>query len=176
MISEACAARAGLNAGSDAAWRRSALLTAIGCLALALGTVVYLTDRSASHAMGIPAITAFGGGSMFGALGQWLPSFVHPFSFSLLTAAALPDRSATRYGVCVFWGALNLAFEIGQHPLLSARLAEALHDVNGAMPLARYFAHGTFDPHDIAAAVLGSLAAGVMLELMHRAFEKSRAR
>jgi hypothetical protein len=96
-----------------------------------------------------------------------LPSFVHPFSFSLFTAAVQTPRAGPRYGPCIAWGAINVAFEIGQHPLVSPRLADALTGPLDGLPLveplARYFIRGTFDWGDIAAALLGALAAGVVL-------------
>lgn len=157
----------GGGAARHAAWRRPALLAATASLALAIGLLVYITDRSASHAGLLPRIAALAGSHVFGALGQWLPSFVHPLAFSLFTVAALPPSRAPRYGACLAWGAVNVAFEIGQHPLVSARLAELLQGSSGGEPitqaLARYFVHGTFDPGDIVAALLGTLAAGAVL-------------
>ncbi len=153
-------------------WRRPAILAAAGCLALAMGILVYLTDRDGSRAMLIPTIGALAGGNVFGALGQWLPSFVHPFAFSLFTAAALPPCPRPRYAACAVWCAVNVAFELGQHPLVRVRLAGALHDHFGRIslvrPLENYFLRGTFDVGDILAAALGALAAAGLLRLMQR--------
>ena len=153
-------------------WGRPASLAAIGLVALAVGLLVYLTDRDASKAALIPTIAWLAGSHVFGALGGWLPSFVHTFAFSLFTAAALPERSVPRYGACLAWFAVNAAFEVGQHPQISVRLAEALQDGLGgspfSQPLASYFVYGTFDYGDIVAALLGALAAAAALHLMHR--------
>lgn len=150
--------------------RRTWLLVALACLALALGTLVYLSDRDGSRATLIPTIGALAGGDRFGHLGLWLPSFVHPFAFGLLSAAALPALGACRYGACLAWCMLNLAFELGQHPLLSLRLAEALHQALGHTPLTHslssYFMRGTFDLNDVVAVILGSLAAAAVLRLL----------
>lgn len=183
-LSEAATAKCADFANRDtggrvAAWRRSATLAAIGCTAFAMGLLVYLTDRDASRAMLIPAVALLTGSHALGALGGWLPSFVHTFAFSLFTAAALPERSAPRYGACIAWFAVNVAFELGQHPLVSVRLAEMLSGGLGGMPLTRplasYCVHGTFDSGDIVAALLGALAAGAVLRLMHRRQEKNHA-
>jgi hypothetical protein len=161
---------ASMNRGTEAV-----LLAATGGLALAIGLLVYLTDRGVSHAVLIPTIGALAGSNLFGALGQWLPGFVHPFAFSLFTAAALPSWSAWRYGACAAWCAVNVAFELGQHPSVSARLADALHDIFGptslTQTLASYFLHGTFDVGDIGAAVLGAFAAAGLLFLLRRISE-----
>ena len=153
-------------------WGRSASVAGFGCVAFAVGLLVYLTDRDASKAALIPTVTWLAGSNVFGALGGWLPSFVHTFAFSLFTAAVLPQRSVPRYGACIAWFAVNVAFEVGQHRLVSVRLAEVLEGGLGGMPLTRplasYFVHGTFDPGDIVAALLGAMAAGTVLRLIHR--------
>ena len=160
-------------------WQRPAVLVAAGSLAVALGLLVYAADRPAGHALLIPAFPAFMGGRLFGTLGQWLPSFVHPFAFSLFTAAALPSRATPRYAACVAWCAVNVAFEVGQHRQISAHLATVVHDFFGqsspARALANYFVRGTFDIGDIVAAVLGALAAAAVLRLAQSIMEKSHA-
>jgi len=128
---------------------RPALLVAIGMVAMAVGALVYLSDRASP-----------GSGSVFGVLGRWLPSFVHPLAFSLFTVATLRPRQAPRYGVCFAWFLVNAAFEFGQHPLISGPLTTAL-----PLPrwIAAYFLRGSFDIGDIAAAALGALAAAAVL-------------
>lgn len=169
----------GASTAGGKPWRQPAILALIASLSLALGITVYLTDREASHAMLIPSIPGLAGGNAFGSLGQWLPSFVHSLAFSLLTAAVLAPRSTPRYGACVAWAAINVAFEIGQHPLVSAHLAEALRGpLNGwplVEPLARYFVRGTFDWGDIVAALLGAFVAGALLHFTHHDRESSHA-
>ena len=148
----------------------SAAMASVASVALLLGALVYLTDRDASQALLIPDLGARSASRLFGALGQWLPSFVHPLAFSLFTAACLPAWAGPRYGACAAWGAVNIAFEIGQHPQLRALWADALRA--GEAPaawiqaLARYFARGTFDHGDIVAAVLGALAAAAVLRIL----------
>ena len=160
-------------------WGRSASVAGIGCVAFAVGLLVYLTDRDSSKAALIPTVAWLAGSKVFGALGGWLPSFVHTFAFSLFTAAVLPERAVPRYGVCVVWFAVNVGFEIGQHPQISVRLAEVLQGAFGGIPLtqplASYFVHGTFDPGDIVAALLGAMAAAAALRLMHRGRKENHA-
>jgi hypothetical protein len=142
--------------------------------------IVYLTDRDTSRAVLIPNLPIPGGRDLFGALGQWLPSFVHPLAFSLFTAAVLQPNTSTRQGVCVFWGAVNVAFEIGQHKVFKLPWAEALYGGAGDWAISRsvvnYELHGTFDPRDISAAVLGALTAALLIQLVDRIQETSRAR
>src|SRR5690349_18279042 len=79
-------------------------------LALGLGLLVYLADREATGAMLLPRAAALGTGPLFAAAGAWLPSFIHPFAFGLLSAAALPRRNRPAYGAVVGWWAVDLAF------------------------------------------------------------------
>ena len=144
----------------------------MGCVALSVGLIVYLVDRVGSHAVLVAPIATLGGRNLFGALGQWLPSFAHPLAFSLFTAAVLRPGAAAYGGACAFWGMVNVAFEVGQHPALSARWTAALHGSAGDWAIGRlvlnYFLNGTFDVYDICAAMLGSLVAGVVLYFSDR--------
>ena len=150
--------------------QRTAALAALGGLLLSIGLWVYLADRDPGHAMLLPVWPRLGGGALFGPLGQWLPSFVHPFAFSLLTAAALAPAPRPRYGACAAWCAVNAAFEFGQLPQIAAWLGAVLHESPFppalTRPLAAYFMRGRFDVGDLAAVALGSLAAAAVLHLL----------
>jgi len=147
---------------------------------LAIGVLVYLTDRDASRAVLIPTFGWLAGSHLFGAFGQSLPSFAHTFAFSLFTAAALPPCSRAAYPACLAWCAVNVAFELGQHERFSAHLAEMLQGNLSALPmnrpLANYFLRGTFDVGDIVAAVAGALLAAAVLRLSQRNWEAHHAR
>jgi hypothetical protein len=118
--------------------------------------------------------------NLFGSAGAWLPSFVHPFAFSLLTAAALPDRASWRYGACLGWFLVNAAFEFGQLPQLATRLADVIHAVFGSAAVGQrltwYFMHGRFDNDDLAAAAVGALCAALVLRLSIALGEHRHAR
>jgi len=148
-------------------WKRAALLVFVGCVSLSVGVLVYLADRVASHAALIPSVDALGGLHLFGALGQWLPSFVHALAFSLFTAAALKPGAAACGAACAFWAFVDVAFEVEQHPALAATWQAALHGGLGEWAIARatlrYFLQGTFDTYDVCAAMLGALLAVALL-------------
>ena len=61
-------------------------LVSVALSALLVGLLPYLTDRPAGSAWLIPTIAWLQGMNSFGGAGLWLPSFAHPFAFSLLTA------------------------------------------------------------------------------------------
>lgn len=152
-------------------WSTPSLKRALcGVLALGVGALVYWTDRDPGSASLIPGVAMFAGLHLFGAFGGWLPSFVHPLAFGLFSAALLAPRSRWEYGACAFWFAVNVAFEIGQHPQVRGPLADALRQGLGHGPVARafenYFLRGTFDLGDLVAAALGAaLAAGILHRL-----------
>jgi hypothetical protein len=160
-------------------WKRAGLLVAAGCLALSIGLLVYLTDRDASRAALIPTLGAFPVHDAFGALGQWLPSFVHPLAFALFTAAVLAPGAAQRFAACAAWCVVDVGFEIGQHAAFKPQWAEALHTGAGEGSIARsvlnYFLHGSFDGGDVLAAILGSLAAAAVLQLVDHQRETHHA-
>jgi hypothetical protein len=74
---------------------------------------------------------------------------------------------------------VNVAFEVGQHPNVSARLAEGLLVSFGPSSLIRtltdYFLRGTFDLGDLVAAVLGAFVAAGVLRLVHGDSENNHA-
>jgi hypothetical protein len=158
---------------AGAALGRQAALWSMGGVALALGMLVYLADRPAGHAQWMPQLGFLAGHHGFGRVGQWLPSFVHAWAFSLFSAALLAPRQRWALGACGFWFAVNAAFEIGQHPRVREPLAAALQDGFGHGLVARafqnYLLRGTFDVGDIVAAACGAvLAAGLLYGLRIR--------
>ena len=147
-------------------------LAALGCLALAAGTLVYLTDRDPSHAALIPAIPVLVGLGLFGGPGAWIPSFAHPFAFSLFTAAIQPSRRLPAYWACAMWWAIDVAFEVAQAPGVSTSVAEALPHLLGRTRLtnaiSNYLLQGTFAAADLLAATAGAAAAAAVLRFIHR--------
>jgi hypothetical protein len=148
-----------------------ARLFALGCLALGVGVLVYLTDRDPSRAALVPAIAALSQSHLFGAVGLSLPSFVHPFAFSLFTAALQPARRAPAYWACGLWWAINVAFEIGQAPSVSAVVADllprALEPTWLAAALSDYLLQGTCTVADLVAVTAGAAAAAAVLRFIH---------
>ena len=165
-----------LSQRQGAAGSPSLVLIAFAALALTAGVLVYAVDRSGPHVLPLAGVAASFAAPLFGSLGHWLPSFVHPFAFSLLSAAARPSAAKARvvrpaYGACFAWWLVNVAFEAGQHPAVSTTLAQfidrMLGDGGPARWLANYFMFGTFDVLDIVAATAGAGAAAAVLRVVH---------
>ena len=104
-------------------------------------------------------------GAFFATVGAWLPSLVHAYVLSLLTAALLRPTRGAVFGACLMWYAIDTLFELGQHPALSPLVASALPKWFAHVPVldqaGRYFLFGTFDVRDLLAIAAGALAAAL---------------
>jgi hypothetical protein len=141
------------------------LLACAALLLLLLGTAVYVLDRPAASAALLPAAweRSVAGVSWFGSVGEWLPSFVHAFSFSIFTALVLPPSPRRAAWACGSWALVDSLAELGQHHSVAAALAAALLGPDPTRPtnpvlatLARYFSQGSFDICDLAAGLTGA--------------------
>jgi hypothetical protein len=147
-------------------------LVALGCVSLALGVLVYIADRDPSRAALIRALPEWSGARLFGAPGLWMPSLLHPFAFSLFTAAVQSARRSPAYWACAMWWAIDVAFEFAQAPGVGADVAAVLRRVLGGdawltETLSNYLLRGTFDVADLIAATGGAVAAGILLRFVH---------
>jgi hypothetical protein len=132
-------------------------LTGLGLLALVLGSLIYVVVRpeGSSHLSrfvyidlplslrGLPFINN-------------LPSFFHVLGFSLLTISVVNER---RYVLasCLFWLAINVLFEFGQHPYFVQWLDT--HEIEIIPAVNTYMRLGTFDIWDMSLSMLGALTA-----------------
>ncbi len=146
--------------------RREATLLGAAAAALAVGLLVYLADRPAGTAWLLPPVGTPHGLPSLGAAAAWLPSAVHVFAFALLSALVLPPHRLLGTTACAGWVLVDMLFELGQHRAIAAPLSQWLQahlPSQLAQPLARYFLAGTFDPADLAAAVLGGAMAWLVI-------------
>ena len=124
-----------------------AYLLSIVMLSLILGTLVYAVERPASASL------LFGRNlygtlpPLFGPLSGSLPSLTHALAFTLLSALALGSRHLLWLSGSL-WASLEVAFEVGQHPHVSAYLARSGFGLS-------YFRYGTFDIVDLLASLVG---------------------
>lgn len=139
------------------------LILGVAVCALALGLLVYLSDRPPGHAALIPPGWTLTGAASFGAAAGWLPSLLHPFGFTLLLAATLAPSRAAALGAGALWWVVDVGAECAQHPLLATPLAAWLDDAGAPRVLAAYLRLGRFDPADLAATTAGVVAAVLLL-------------
>ena len=141
----------------------------IGVAVLATGAAVYVLDRAPELSLVGSTISFFHlKVTAFGAIGQNLPSFAHVFAFVLFTAALLDGKRLTNLGVCLGWLAVDVGFELGQHPQFAESIAKTIPAWFAHIPIldrtTMYFLGGTFDPLDLLFAALGALTAYVVIE------------
>lgn len=146
--------------------RRDVARIMLGIVGLGLGILIYLLDRPADLVYFMPDNHPYFTGYMtvFGGLGQHLPTFLHPFSFSLITAGVLACRSTLCIAlISLGWFAINIIFELGQATTTSTWLMEYIPTwFDGIIVLentTNYLQYGTYDPKDILSIAIGSLIA-----------------
>ena len=144
----------------------------IGLSVLLLGTLVYVVDRP-------PIQTYFVYKSfvnislhntlpnLFGFIGNSLPSFVHVFSFILITGGLLHCQKRGCIFICSCWFFTDLLFELGQKikALSSAMVPDWFSEIPFLENSKNYFLSGTFDFNDLTAIVFGTILAYFALSI-----------
>ena len=139
-----------------------------------VGALIYLFDRSAADIYFIPDWWGFADGvpALFGALGGYLPSFVHTLCFILAINALLTPWRISPLTVCIAWVGVEAFLEIAQAEPIAAFIATALPGwfanwpVLANVPL--YFSNGRFDPLDLLCIGIGGVAAWLIIFFTHR--------
>ncbi|HET58105.1 MAG TPA: hypothetical protein ENN35_06655 [Deltaproteobacteria bacterium] len=145
-------------------------LALIGIAALFVGVLLYLVDRPPGDTYFVQRslewLSLHGDvPALFGTLGHVLPGFIHPFSFSLITAGlAGPTRRGAAV-ICLAWFFLNTLFELGQkYKDITANLVPGWF---GRVPYLEnteaFFRRGIFDPWDITAMAAGAATAFIII-------------
>jgi len=103
-------------------------------------------------------------------MGRSLPAFCHVFAFILITASFFRGRLRSYAAISAGWLLVDGGFELGQkyRTRLPLPLFDALDGIPFLESTRRFFEHGTFDPVDLAATVVGTGAAFIVLLLTSR--------
>jgi hypothetical protein len=141
--------------------RGRVLIFGVATTVLLAGVAVYAIGRAPGSGGVVPFAGYFwqSGQRSFTPFFGSFPSFAHAFAFSVFMALVLPWRPAWIAASCALWAVIDVAFEIGQHPAVVAKLPAWMHQVTGFDRLRQYLTSGTFDLLDVVAAVLGAIAA-----------------
>lgn len=154
--------------------RNDATLVTIAVVALLCGLAAYWVGRPAGSVYALSRLPAFPRVVDCGScrvLADYLPDFVHPYAFILLTVAgvAWSGRRATGM-ICIGWAAVDTLFEVGQHPGISGYVAAAIPRWFDRVPVLEsargFFVVGRFDWHDVLAIALGSTLAWATVALV----------
>lgn len=142
--------------------------------ALLLGLMVYLFDRPAEsiYFFAVFSYSSTQHYDLLGILGQWLPSILHTYAFTLLTVIAVGNGPRIILISSLFWVGIGWLFEFGQHPTASAQFATYIPEWFSGIPLlencANYFQYGTFDSLDLLATIIGAFAAWVTYQITRK--------
>ncbi|MBF0203121.1 MAG: hypothetical protein HQK67_02155 [Desulfamplus sp.] len=144
----------------------------IGLAGLFLGSLIYLSDRPPEStwfvrqffygiAQKIHGIFP----DMFGAMGGSLASFLHTFSFTMITGAFIAESRKSCFMAALFWCVINVLFEAGQYfDAIAIKLVpEWFEQYAFLKTVDDYFIAGFFDFWDIAAIFAGALIGYLML-------------
>jgi hypothetical protein len=131
---------------------------------LVIGALVYVLDRPTGAVPFFTTVSLDGQlPSVFGTIGNSLPTFAHVFALSVLTAAWLGRKKCAGLSACLFWFGLDTAFEVGQHPQVAQRIVQFMPSWFERLPLLEqadtYFLAGTFDTWDLISIAAGAAAA-----------------
>jgi hypothetical protein len=142
----------------------------IGVLGLLFGSLVYLIDRPPDqtyfvYSSGVDISLYNILPNLFGLIGNSLPTFIHVFSFILITAGLISSRKRGCVIICMSWFLVDCAFELGQKFISwSSKLTP---DWFAGIPFLEnaenYFLQGTFDFTDLVAIAFGTIMAYFVL-------------
>jgi len=142
----------------------------IGAAVLLVGVLIYLIDRPPDQTYFIYKfgmnINLFGVlPIIFGPIGNFLPSFIHVFSFIFLTAGLIAHGKRDYLIICLSWLLIDCAFELGQK--FKSWPSRIIPDWFVSIPFLEntknYFIQGTFDLVDLIAIVIGVAIAYLFL-------------
>jgi len=153
----------------------------IGIAALLIGTLVYIVDRPPDqtyfiYSSGINISLYKILPNVFGTIGNCLPTFIHVFSFILITAGLFSCQKRGCLIICISWFVVDSAFELGQkyYSWLSKITPDWFDRVPFLENTKHYFVHGTFDFNDLIAIAIGSIIAYfILLITMERRISKT---
>ena len=135
----------------------------LATLLLATGVVVYALDRGGAVYFLYGWTAAPAKTSVFGPLGDHLPTFLHTLVFILITAAILRPWPRLIPEICAAWFVIECLFELGQMAPFDGRIAAAVPSLFESVPVlqitADYFIRGTYDALDIVSIALGAVIA-----------------
>ncbi|MBF0573275.1 MAG: hypothetical protein HQK69_05890 [Desulfamplus sp.] len=149
----------------------------VGLAGLFLGSLIYLTDRPLKSTWFVREFLNSIGYSLdrdnfiglyknlFGTFDKSIASFLHTFSFTLITGSfnEITDTFTKHpqkwfFISAIFWGSVNIIFEIGQYfdSIAVKFIPDWFNEYKFLSTIDDYFIAGVFDFWDIAAVVAGA--------------------
>jgi hypothetical protein len=142
--------------------------------ALGVGVLVYVFDRQAEFVYFLPDWLSLHtqAGSIFGSIGDYLPTFIHVYAFILLTVIVAVPAITKLIPVCLAWFTLDTLFEVAQIDAIARWIAMHTPSWFNGIPFlentADYFLMGTFHVFDLISIAMGTLAAYLTVVFLTR--------
>jgi len=141
----------------------------IGLAGLIAGLFIYLIDRPPEQTYFIYRIAKISLYNilpdLFGSIGNYLPAFIHIFSFILITAGLLCRQKRGCLIICLSWFLVDCVFELGQK--FNNLALKIIPDWFLGIPFLEntesYFLQGTFDVIDLVAIAFGAIISYLIL-------------
>lgn len=149
------------------------LQTTYAIAALIIGILVYVFFRQPESIYFIPDgfIINNAYSHAVSSLTDHLPTFIHVFSFILLTAVISGSNRHIKL-ICITWLLIDSLFEIAQYDAPAEWLAHHTPSWFSFIPVLEntksYFRNGTFDLIDLLSIAAGTLAAYLLLRYTYR--------
>lgn len=138
-------------------------IVTVGIVALTIGILIYVFDRSATAVYFIPdsSVIAKTTPLLFGPLGNYLPAFLHTLAFALFANAIAGRRYIGL--MCIGWFVAEAFLELAQIDAVAFRIAGLLPNWFNEWPIlenvSSHFLTGNFDTLDIIFLTLGCMTA-----------------
>ena len=142
----------------------------VGFTLLLLGILCYYFFRISEHTyflqfLNIAPHLTISSSHLLKNISNSLPTFIHVFAFSLLTAGLIASSKKGYAAACLLWFGFNVLFEIGQK--FDRWVIQIIPDWFSSIAFLEntesYFLKGRFDYLDLLSIALGSLAAYTLL-------------
>jgi hypothetical protein len=134
--------------------------------------LVYLIDRpmNSIYFLAQLQISFYNHNSYFGFIGDHLPTFIHTFSFCLITVGILGCQKSGYLIIAIGWFLFNTLFELLQKydtaiVILIPNWFETIPVLENTK---NYFINGTFDIFDVLSIAIGAILAVLVLLAIDR--------
>lgn len=137
---------------------------AIGSSIVLLGLFMYLLFRPQWQVPILPNYLFFHWPltTSIGSYFHNVPSFLHVFGFSVLSAGIIANRSKAYMAICAAWACVNIVFEILQSDYFSnlneLSIFSTIKSNKVLLWIQNYSTNAVFDYYDIVAILLGALS------------------
>ena len=142
----------------------------IGVAGLIAGLLIYLIDRPPEQTYfiyrRIAKISLYNIlPDLFGPIGNYLPAFIHVFSFILITAGFFCRQKRGYLIICLSWFLVDCFFELGQkfNNLALKIIPDWFEGIPFLENTENYFLQGTFDVIDLVAIAFGAVISYLIL-------------